>query len=345
MRIWLSAGELSGDRLGARLATELRSLDPGVVLGGVAGPEMRRVGVVPRGDAMVFAHSGWGSILRHLPRLAMEAFRLRRAAIAFRPDLFVAIDAPGANRILLRRVRASGIRAAWLAPPQLWAWRERNVRELSDMDVYPLHAFERDALVASGARAHWFGFPGCRPGAKAAGSRDLLALLPGSRPSWRTRHEPLFRDAAREAGLPLEAVVAVPEGRDPAEGEGSVDDVLSRSALALALPGTGVLESALHGVPTLVAARPGRFDLWIARGRVAPGPLSLPNRILGETVFPEMLGTPSVRELADALGALWARRDEVRGRLDRLADELGPPDAMAAIARDLLETRYRARAI
>lgn len=341
MRIWLSAGELSGDRLGARLASELRALDPGVVLGGVAGPEMLRAGVVAHGDALAFAQAGWGSILRNLPRLALDVRRARRAVMAFRPDLFVAIDAPGVNRLLLRSMLAAGVRVAWLAPPQMWAWRERHVPELAGMDVYPLHAFERDALERSGARARWFGFPGRRPEAQGVGGRDLLALLPGSRASWKARHEPLFRDAAHRAGLPLETVVAIPEGREPGDGEMVVGAALSRAALALALPGTGVLESALHGVPTLVAARPGRLDLWIARGCVASGALSLPNRILGESVFPEMLGTPSARDLADALGSLWERRNEVRGRLDSLADALGPPDAMAAIARHLLETRYR----
>lgn len=340
MKVWLSAGEVSGDRLGALLATELRGIDPGIRLAGLAGPRMRDAGVVPHGDALLFAHAGWSSVARHLPSLVLGAMRSLRAVRDFQPDLFVAIDSPGLNRFLLRRMRSRGIRTAWLAPPQLWAWRDRVVPELSGMDAYPLHAFEGAALERSGAQVHWFGFPGPRPEASPSGpSGRTLALLPGSRSFWRARHEPLFREAAGLAGLPLDPVVAIPEGRVPGVGEAPVDDVLHHAALALALPGTGVLESALRGVPTLVAAHPGRFDRWLVRDRITAGALSLPNRILGDMVLPENVGTPSACELADELVRLWERREDVRIRLAALSVAMGPSDGMARIARHLLETQ------
>lgn len=336
MRIWLSAGEVSGDSLGAQLADALRRVRPDVRLAGVAGPAMRAMGVEPCLDASRFSHAGWSSVVRSLPALALDVRRAGKALDAFAPDLVVAIDAPGLNRLLLRRALSNGMRVAWLAPPQLWAWRRRVVPELDGMDVYPLHSFEVEALAKAGARPRWHGYPGTRPEWEGAPDGRLLVLLPGTRPAWRARHEGLFREAARCSGLDLESVVGVPAGRVPTSGEMPVGQAFERAALCLAMPGTGVLEACSRGIPTVVAASPGRFDLWLARRRVAPGPLSLPNRILGGSELPELLEGPGPEELGAALRTLWQRREEFSSLGRRLRERMGEGGAMARIARDLL---------
>jgi len=339
VRIWISAGEISGDRLAARLVASLRALDPGLEFEGIAGPAMEAAGVRARGDALDFAVAGWTSVAAGLPRLARAGWRALRAAKSFRPDLAIVVDAPGLHRPFVRSLRRDGIRCVWLAPPQLWAWKDRVVPEMRGMDVYPLHGFEVDALARSGAVAHWFGFPGPRPGPAGAHDRPFLALLPGARPRWRRRHEPLFRAAAALAELPLESVVAIPDGVHPGPGEANVSDLLPRASLALALPGTGTLEAALAGVPTVVAARPGWLDAAIARHRLAAGSLSLPNRILGEDALPERLGAPSASGLSADLRDLWRRRDEVGRILARLPAAMGPLDAMDRVALHALGRR------
>lgn len=339
MRIWISAGEVSGDRLAARLVESFRGLDPGLEFEGLAGPFMEAAGVRSRGDAMDFAVAGWTSVAAGLPRLALAGWRALRAAKAFLPDLAIVVDAPGLHRPIVRSLRREGIRCVWLAPPQLWAWKDRVVPELRGMDVYPLHGFEAPALARCGAFAHWLGFPGPRPIGAFARERTLLALLPGARPHWRRRHEPLFREAAALAGLPLETVVAIPDGFRPGPGEREVSELLPEAALALALPGTGALEAALAGVPTVVAARPGWLDAAIARRRLSAGSLSLPNRILGEDVFPERLGAPTASGLASDLRDLRDRREAVVRSLARLPDAMGPRDAMDRIALHMLGRR------
>lgn len=338
MRVWISAGEVSGDRLGASLARELRRLAPEAELAGIAGPRMREAGVEARGDALMFAHAGWTSVVGNLPRLLASARSAQRAMVDFGPDLFVAIDAPGLHRFQVRAARARGIRVAWLAPPQLWAWKARRIPELEDMPVYPLHAFELDSLTRAGARPRWYGYPGSRPGYPAHPEGRLLSLLPGTRPAWRRRHERLFREAADLARLDLDVVVAVPEGVPPGPGEMEVGSALANSALAMAMPGTGVLEAAWMRIPTLVAAHPGKLDLWWGGRKLVDGPLSLPNRILGEEILPELLRRPDRMELGRALGELWTRRETVSSKLAQMDRAMGDSQAMGQIARNLLET-------
>ena len=337
--MWISAGETSGDRLGARLVGAMRTREPSLDFAGLAGPALRAEGVDPAGgDPSRFALAGWSAVARDLPGLLAAGLGVLRKARLYRPDLVVLIDSPGLHTPLLRALRRDGIRCAWLAPPQLWAWRCRSVPALRGLDVYPLHAFEEDRLRLEGAHPHWFGFPGPRSEFRPMPRGRLLALLPGSRRSWKRRHAELFREAAALAELPLEPVVAVPDHVAPDRGEMRIGQVLSEAALALAMPGTGVLETSMAGIPTVVAARPGRLDRWIAKRSLVEGPLSLANRILSEEICPELLGAPTARDIASALRSLWARRDEVSVRLGRLHGALGPTDAVDRIAEHLLRS-------
>lgn len=338
MKVWISAGETSGDRLGALLVEAMDSCGRSLEIAGLAGPSLKAAGVDPRGgDPSRFAVAGWSAVLKDLPGLLIAGRRALREARRFRPDLVVLVDSPGLHRPMLRALRRDGIRCVWLAPPQLWAWRSRSVPELRGMDVYPMHAFEVERLRQEGAVAHWFGFPGPRPGPFDPGRRrTLLALLPGSREAWKRRHRALFEEAAGIADLPLETVVAVPSHHGPGPGEMPIGQILSQAALALAIPGTGVLETAMAGIPTVVAARPGRLDRWVAGRSLVEGPLALPNRILSAPVYPEHLGTPTAGELAEALRSLWIRREDVAERLRGIGDQLGPVDAVRRIAEHLL---------
>lgn len=339
MRILLSAGEVSGDRIGARLAGALLELAPGCEIAGCAGPRMVSAGVRALADPGVFSHSGWESVLARAPAIVWSAWRYLRAARAFSPDLVVAVDAPGLHSALVGSFRRRGTRCVWIAPPQLWAWRDRSPAVLRGLRVHPLHQFEIDALVRAGADPVWLGYPGPRP-ERATGRRDLLALLPGSRPHWRKAHARLFVEAARRADTGLEPVLVHPDPPAPTELSLrclSPEEALARSALALVLPGTSTLETALQEIPAVVAARPGHLDAWMAARRLAGGPCALPNRILGTPCYREILG-----EDADpaTLGAALRQAMAPGGRevlLEGFQGRLGPYDAASRIAGSLLD--------
>lgn len=343
MKVLVSAAEPSGDAIGAQLVDGFRRCLEKVELAGAAGPRMASRGVAELADAADFAHAGWSSVAVRLPWLAWKAWCYFRAVERFAPDRALVVDAPGLHAPLVRRLRRRGVPVGWVAPPQLWAWKDRSPAVLRDLPVYPAHRFELGALARAGARAFWWGYPGIRPAPTfAAAPPDLLAVLPGSRPAWRRRHLGPFVAAARAAGLPLEIALVHPHPSADRTEAGLVclepAEALPRAALAISLPGTATLETALRGVPTVVAARPGRLDLWMARRNLSDGARALPNRILGETVFPELYGDrASVEALAGALKGLFLSREAATARLDGLRDKLGSEEAPRSIVRHFLE--------
>ncbi|NIR44935.1 MAG: lipid-A-disaccharide synthase, partial [Gemmatimonadetes bacterium] len=96
-RIFLSAGEASGDLHGANLALALRHDYPDAQLSGLAGPRMRAAGVRAIVDFDRLAVMGFVEVFSRLPFFFALRRRVRRLLDEARPDLVIPVDYPGFN--------------------------------------------------------------------------------------------------------------------------------------------------------------------------------------------------------------------------------------------------------
>ena len=135
-RIFLLAGEPSGDMLGGRLIQALRAEGgDSLELFGVGGARMREQGLkslFPMDELSLF---GIAEVVPHLPRLARRLRQTVHEVARRRPDLVLTIDAPGfALRLQHRLTRLPLLRVHYVAP-QVWAWRaSRAARLTRDLD-------------------------------------------------------------------------------------------------------------------------------------------------------------------------------------------------------------------
>jgi lipid-A-disaccharide synthase len=104
LRIALCAGEASGDGLGAGLVEALKQRFPHAEFAGIGGDAMRAAGCDTWFDANELAVMGLAEVLRHLPRLLKLRRALAQRLRAWRPDVFIGIDAPDFNLGLERRL-------------------------------------------------------------------------------------------------------------------------------------------------------------------------------------------------------------------------------------------------
>jgi lipid-A-disaccharide synthase len=223
-RIALVAGETSGDLLGAGLIAALRERFPKAVFAGVGGPRMQAAGLETWHAADELAVMGLAEVVKHLPRLLALRRDVRRRALAFRPDVFIGIDAPDFNLGLERKLKASGIRTVHYVSPSIWAWRAKRARKIgrsTDL-VLCLFPFEPAIYAQHGIDAVFVGHPLAdafpldpvqAPARAALGVPDnvpVLALLPGSRLDEIRRLGADFIGAARrlQARLPGLRVLA-----------------------------------------------------------------------------------------------------------------------------------------
>ncbi|WP_342150693.1 lipid-A-disaccharide synthase [Methylorubrum sp. SB2] len=353
-KIWLVAGEDSGDQLGAKLIRALRALSPApLTLGGVGGEAM-----AAEGFASLFPIDDV-AVMGYLPVLARARTLLRRIretvddVVAARPDVLVIIDSPGFTHAVATRVRKRlpGLPIVDYVSPSVWAWRPWRAKGMVPFidHVLALLPFEPEAhRRLGGPPCSYVGHPlierlsELRPSAEEQAIREgrppVLAVLPGSRRSEIERLMPVFGRAISELAkrvgpfeIELPAVsrhralierLAVAWDRHPriVHGEAAKYATFRRARVALAASGTVTLELALSGVPMVVAYRVSRVEEVIARRLIQVPTIVLPNLILSENAMPEFVQTDCTPErLADTLAPLMAGGSARRTQLDALS--------------------------
>lgn len=213
MRLFLVAGEPSGDRLGAALMAGISSFRPGTEFGGVGGPAMHEEGLeslFPMEELSVF---GLAEVLPKYFRLKRRLKETVEAAIEFSPDALVTIDSPDFCLRVAKEVRrrAPEIRIAHYVAPSVWAWRPgRAAKMAAHVDqVLALLPFEPPYFEAVGLRCDFVGHPAASEPqatkeeisafrtATGIGDAPVLLALPGSRASEIARLAPVFGEALR----------------------------------------------------------------------------------------------------------------------------------------------------
>ncbi|MDQ3056383.1 MAG: lipid-A-disaccharide synthase, partial [Pseudomonadota bacterium] len=241
IRFALCAGESSGDLLGAGLIQHLRQRYPDAEFAGVGGDAMRAAGLEAWHDAHELAVMGLAEVLHHLPRLLKLRRTLRQRVLAWKPDVFIGIDAPDFNLGLERWLKQRGIHTVHYVSPSIWAWREHRAATIgrSADRVLCLFPMEPPLYARHGVDARFTGHPladamPLEPDRADPRARwnipmhdPVLAVLPGSRLGEITRMLPVFLGATVLVAERLPGLrVLIPSAN--AQCRAAIDDELQR---------------------------------------------------------------------------------------------------------------------
>jgi lipid-A-disaccharide synthase len=326
IRLFLVAGEHSGDALGAKLMAAVTARRRGRVRYlGVGGEGMAAQGLTSQFTLSDVAVMGPLSILPRLPKLISRVYRTVDAAITAEADAIVIIDAPEFTHPIAKRIRAraKGIPIIDYVSPSVWAWRPgraAKMRKYVDhvMAILPFEPDVHDKL--GGPPCTYVGHPlieqavrfarlDTTPLAERLGlhpERPVLVVLPGSRTSEVTRLMAPFGDAIDrlvDTGSPIQVVIpTLPHLRFAVErattmwrvkphiieGEEDKFRAFKLARVALAASGTVTLELALTGTPMVVGYRVDGLAKHL-RFLVKTPSIVLANLVAGENVFPEYI--------------------------------------------------------
>ena len=289
LRVWILAGEPSGDVLAGGFLAALRTEaaargDPVRAVAGVGGPATIAAGLpsslFPMED--LSAMGAWEMASR-LPLLRRRLKEATSRAREFQPDVLITVDAKGFARRLIRGVvgdrggEVNALRAplaAQYVSPSWWAWRdgEAGLRGWRDAGLdlaLCLLPWETSAWRRVGVDAAFVGHPvvtdvaeATRVGIKTDGratarTPSTLAILPGSRAQEVKRHLPLFRETceamARAGAAPGSVAFLVP-GSAP-----SVAETVARAA--------ETWPTSASATSTTTANNPRREPFFPTRGR------------------------------------------------------------------------------
>ena len=372
MKVFVSAGEASGDALGAALLEELTKKVPTIKAYGMGGARMRAHGFESFRDANSLGVVGLFEVLRHLPRLFRLKDELADYAIEQKPDLAVLIDVPDFNIRLAKRLKQAGIPVVFYVGPSVWAWRPGRAKKYARYidALLVLFPFELPIWKKYPIEVTCVGHPLVdeirQIDHKPTGMPRTVALLPGSRGSEIRRHLPTLLDAAKKLkseDLVERFVLPVAPSLDPNvlsqtlksyELTDTVDLIradpedlepkrkaIRESLVALVASGTATLEVALLGVPQVVVYRVHWLTWLLIRPLVKLNFLSLVNLIGGKEIVPELLQKRfNVENVLNAVKALL-RSDDKRRDMSRESQsirvKLGTDGAAERAAQAVIE--------
>ncbi len=327
-RLFLIAGEPSGDRLGASLIAGLKELaGRRLELAGIGGPAMAGEGLESRFPMDELAVMGLAEVVPAIPRILRRVRETAAAVADWAPDALVTIDSPDFTLRVAKRARAlrPDLRTIHYVAPQVWAWRPgRAVKMARSIDhVLALLPFEPPYMEAAGMTCDFVGHPAAAapkatPAEIAAlrsvlgfGNRRVIAVLPGSRRAEVARHGALFAATVGrlQAERPdLEAVVAAtetvvdlvretmpgiavldPRGMPDAEAEMWKRAAFGMADVALAVSGTVSVELAAQGTPMVIAYKANPLSAAIARRLVRVDTATLVNLVTGTRAVQEFI--------------------------------------------------------
>lgn len=363
-KLFLIAGEPSGDRLGAALMAGLKALSPNVTFAGVAGPLMQAEGMESLFPMEELSVMGIAEVLPkyfHLKRRIREA---AEAAVASGAEALVTIDSPDFGLRVAALVKAAkpGMRTIHYVAPSVWAWRPGRAAKMAKVidHVLALLPFEPPYMTAAGMTCDFVGHPvvaeplaTAAEAAAFAGEGPLLLALPGSRRGEVTRLAPVFGEVvARLKARHPDLRVALPTVRgvadlveeltatwavrpqiiqDPSAKRGA----FAAATVALAASGTVSLELAANGCPMVIAYDMHPLTLWLMRRAALIDTVTLVNLVSETRVVPEFIG-PDCRaeKIAPALEAVMAnpaaQQQAMALTMERLGKGGEPPGLRAA---------------
>jgi lipid-A-disaccharide synthase len=188
MRVFLSAGEPSGDHHAALLVRAIRARRPDVECVGLGGPCMAAEGCTLVADLTQLAVMWFLRVILNIHRFVDLARQAERSFLDARPDVCVLVDFPGFHWWLAWRAKRHGIPVVFYCPPQIWAWASWRIGKMRRLVDHVLSAlpFEHDWFTAQGMRSTYVGHPFFDELEDAVPRRrdeaaPLVLLLPGSR--------------------------------------------------------------------------------------------------------------------------------------------------------------------
>lgn len=359
LRIFICAGEQSGDQHGAALAKRLRQLHPDVRLEGLGGPHMAAAGVDLRMDFVEHAAMGLLPVLRSLPFFVRTLRATAAALAADPPDLLVPVDYPGFNLRLSGRARRAGVKVCYYVSPQVWAWWPTRIKRIARLvdHMMVLFPFERELYARQGVDCTFVGHPlfdelrtrrpspAFRAGLGLDPATPLLGILPGSRRQEIEKNLPLELRAARivaakrpdvRFALPVaraslrpavEAIVAREGQGLPLQVlDGHASDVARVARAALCASGTATLELLHYECPMVVVYQATLLQRLLVRPLLTTRWIGLVNVLAGREICPEFADwqdrAPEVAESALELLASGRARKHCLSHLRSLRKEV-----------------------
>ena len=333
-KIYIVAGEPSGDILGDQLIKSLQTKFDSPIFNGVGGEKMQSNNFRSLFDMSHISIFGIFPVIKKLFFLLRKINDVVNDIVQIKPDIIILIDSPDFNHRVAKKVKRHlpDIPIICYVAPTVWAWRQGRAKKMSKYFNYLLSVipFEVNFFEKYGLKTTYVGHPFIEKVKKIddknfSNQLDLLngdktiIFLPGSRRSEIERHSPIMSQAIeylRSQDLKINILIATGHKQLNQIREYFPDikvitdddekySLFKIADFACAASGTVTLELGLTETPTIVIYKMDKFTWFFISRMVKVKFVSLVNLILGRESSKELLQDNYTKEnLIDEINKL-----------------------------------------
>jgi lipid-A-disaccharide synthase len=316
-RIFLIAGEASGDIHGSNLVKALKQRAHDIVFTGIGGKSMQDAGVEIVVDAATLSVVGITEVFSKLPGILNGMAVAKSFLKNSRPDLLILIDFPDFNLRIAAVAKKWHIPVLFYISPQIWAWRSGRVTKIGKLvdHIAVILPFEASFYRKHHIPVTFVGHPlldefrDFLPSSTTPlqNSPPVIGLLPGSRESEIFRHLPVMLLAARilSEQMKIRFVLSIAPGAShdaikalylPFQDKLCLEidsngarSVFTKTHLVVAASGTVTLEAAIAGMPVIIIYKVSPLSYLLGKALIKVRNIGLVNLIAEREIVPELI--------------------------------------------------------
>lgn len=323
LKIYVIAGEASGDIYGGKLIDALNAQSPQEIdFYGIGGETMEKAGIKSLFPMQELSIMGFWEIVPHIPKMLKRINQTADDILNIQPDVVITIDSPGFCCRVAEKLKGSAIPLIHYVAPTVWAYKPKRAQKFANLfdHLLLLLPFEKPYFDAVKLPCTFVGHPIVetkipddagnifRKTHNISSDDKLLCIMPGSRKTEIKKLLPTFLEAAdnlKKQHTNLKIIIPTIKAlKNFVAGEiekiSNIDYIIlddgaqkhaayAASDVALVKSGTGSFEVAIAGCPMVIAYKVSYLSHKLIKMMIKIKYANLINIISNAEIIPELL--------------------------------------------------------
>ncbi len=325
-RLFIIAGESSGDCYGAYLIKLIKQAAPNISIEAWGGDKMQAAGATIKTHISDLSFMGLVEVVKNIGNIQKLLKKCKNDINHFNPDAVIFIDYPGFNLRIAKWVKEQHIPTIQYVSPKVWAWKESRIKTIKAVidELICIFPFEVEFYKKHGLEVLYFGnplrklIPESSPTILEKTSNfPTIGIMPGSRKQELSRIMPILVDFINQHDS-YEFIIGqmsiIPERLylkhqlTNANVQYIMDrayDVIHTADVLINTSGTITLETMLMNKPQVVVYKAHKFTYHIFRRLINLDYISLPNIITERNLVTELIQDQcNVHKISDEIKRL-----------------------------------------
>ena len=319
-KIFILTGESSGDKLAAKVISNLKKINPNIDYLSVGGENLKSLGIKSIYDLKEITYLGFTNVILNLFKINKKINQTVKAIADYNPDILFTVDSPDFTLRVAEKIKKinSKIKTIHYVAPQVWVWREGRVKKIKNFidHILLLFNFEKKYFEKEQVSCEFVGHPLLEDKEQSkidinqiiGKNKALISVFAGSRKSEISVLMPillnfikLMNEKYNDITYVFHSTIEYSQLMQSFVKESNLsnceivsDDkikshILQKSIFAVAKSGTVSLEICNAKIPSIILYKMGFINFLIVKSLVKTKYANIINFAADEEIIPELL--------------------------------------------------------